>query len=70
MKIEQNGQEIEVDQVFPVTENEPWNVYQLEDGTRLRMKTVAQQILKIRGKKDQYMVKSSNIVTVDSVSDN
>ena len=69
MKIERNGQVLDVNQVFPVAESEPWNEYQLPDGTRLRMKTVAQQILKVRGSKDEYMVKSSNILAVDGVSE-
>ena len=46
------------------TEHEPWNEYQLENGVRLRLKTVAQRILKIEGT-DDYMVQSSNIVAVD-----
>ena len=69
MKMERNGQQIDVDQVFPISENEPWNEYQLENGTRIRMKTVAQQIFKVRGAENEYVVRSSNIVTADAVSE-
>lgn len=69
MKIERNGEQVDVDQVFPVSENEPWNEYQLENGIRIRMKTVAQQIFKVRGTENEYVVRSSNILSVDAVSD-
>ncbi|MDA1298160.1 MAG: hypothetical protein O3B04_09225 [Chloroflexi bacterium] len=64
MKIIYKGKQVEAHQVFPVTENEPWNEYQLENGTRVRMKTVAQRILKIEGM-DEYLIHSSNIMAVD-----
>ena len=66
MKINVNGKEIEVDQVWPARESEPWNEYELENGDRIRMKTVAKKILKVRVTDHQYIVQSSNIVDVDN----
>lgn len=49
---------------------EDWNVYKLEDGTTLKMKTVMTEVVRIDGEYDPsgepiYTVKSSNILNAD-----
>ena len=49
---------------------EDWNVYKLEDGTKLKIKTVASKIIRVEGEYNNegdpiYHVKSMNIVTTD-----
>lgn len=66
MKINVGGKEVEVDQVWALRDSEPWNEYELENGDRIRLKTVAKKILKVRGKEHQYIVQSQNIIDVDN----
>lgn len=66
MKVNVGGKEIEVDQVWAARESEPWNEYELENGDRIRLKTVAKKILKLRGAEHQYVVQSTNIIDVDN----
>ena len=66
MKINVGGKEIEVDQVWAARDVEPWNEYELENGDRIRLKTVAKKILKVRGTEHQYLVQSQNIIDVDN----
>lgn len=69
MRIKVNGEEVEVTQVGTISETETWNEYQLENGDRVRMKTVAKKILKVNGTKDQYVIQSQNILDVHSAPD-
>ncbi len=58
------GQEVEFE-----AERENWSTYILEDGTRLRMKTVAATIVRLDeylpNGDPMYMVTASNIVATD-----
>lgn len=52
-------------------EKENWNIYLIEDGTKIRMRLVVAKILKIEGKWDQegnpiYSIKSGNMVVASS----
>lgn len=62
------GQEIEFE-----TEREGWNVYILEDGTRLKLKSVAATIVRLDeylpNGEPIYLVNASNVVASD-VPDN
>lgn len=62
------GEEIEFE-----TEKENWNTYILEDGTKLKMKSVVAKVLRLEVFKEDgepiYLVNSSQIVTSD-VPDN
>ncbi|HJQ96801.1 MAG TPA: hypothetical protein VJ826_00735 [Candidatus Polarisedimenticolaceae bacterium] len=48
---------------------ENWNEYQLEDGTRLRMRLVVHQVLRLQEINDRgepiYVIKSQNILDAD-----
>ncbi len=50
-------------------EGEGWNKYKLEDGTKLKMKTVVSDIVRLPKSGDDgnpvYLVKSTNIVEAD-----
>lgn len=61
------GKEIEVIEIEVISCNEPWNEYQLADGTLLSIKTVVTSIAKAvneltQDKEALYLVKSQNIV--------
>ena len=48
---------------------EDWNLYQLHDGSEVRMRTVVSEIFKVRGEFDRegnpvYVVRSSNVMVV------
>jgi len=50
---------------------EPWNVYELTDGTTLRIKVVVSEIIRLDGQftpdgDPVYLVKSSNIVSTEA----
>ncbi len=47
-------------------ESEPWNKYELENGDRIRLKTITKKILKLRGTDHQYIIQSHNIFNVDN----
>jgi hypothetical protein len=51
-----------------VTKKEDWNVYELEDGTTIKLKTIVTKIIKLNMKNPSsndpvYSVSSGNIVT-------
>lgn len=51
--------------------NEQWNEYQLEDGSTIRLRTVATEVLRIDGEFDpdgnpMYVVKSGNVMSVNA----
>jgi len=58
------GQEVEFE-----AERESWNIYVLEDGTKLRMKTVAASIVRLDeylpSGEPMYLVNASNVVATD-----
>lgn len=52
-------------------EKEGWNIYVVEDGTRLRMKVVVTKLVRIEGHYDEegnpvYLVKSGNMVVASA----
>jgi len=68
-KIQFNNQTIEVTEVPFTTGGEYWNEYLLDDGSVLKLKIVATEILRVDGQFDadgnpQYVVRSTNIVSV------
>lgn len=75
-KIPLLGREVEVSDVPIKTLNEPWSQYELEDGTVIRFKSVANSIVRIEGQYDPangfpiYLVFSSPVISVVSVSPN
>ena len=59
------GQTVEFD-----VEKENWNIYSLEDGTKLRMRSVVAQLIRLENEYNQqgdpvYLVNSQNIVSAD-----
>lgn len=62
------GQEIEFE-----TEREAWNTYILHDGTRLKMKSVMSQVIRLDAYKPDgepvYMINATNVVATE-VPDN
>lgn len=64
------GPEKEVQLIDIQQSNEHWNQYLLGDGTVLRIKLVATEVLRIEDEWDQegnpiYVVKSSNVLSVN-----
>lgn len=52
-------------------EKEDWNIYVVEDGTRLRMKVIVTKLVRIEGQYDEdgnpvYLVKSGNMVVASA----
>lgn len=63
------GREAEGDDVSFTPVKEDWNLYQLHDGSEVRMRTVVSEIFKVRGEFDRegnpvYVVRSSNVMVV------
>lgn len=63
------GKEVLGELVLVQETREQWNQYQLEDGSTLRLKTVATEIYRVEGEYDQegnpvYVIKSANILSV------
>lgn len=58
-----NGEVVDFD-----VEKEAWNVYSLQDGTKLKMKSVVAQVIRLEGEYNPqgdpvYVVNSQNIVS-------
>lgn len=65
------GRQVEATSVKFKSIREEWNEYDLEDGSTVRMKTVVSDVVCIPNEYDNennpvYIIKSSNIVVVDS----
>lgn len=60
-------------QVVPVgikKQTEEFNYYTLDDGTRLKLKVIVMDVLRIEGQKDEfgnprYLVRSNNVLAVE-----
>ena len=70
-KIMWKGNEVEAVELHFQTGTEHWNEYLVDDGTVIRQKTVASEILRIDGEFDNdgnpiYIVKSASLVAVSS----
>ena len=68
-RINFQGKECEAEYVDIGTNSEHWNQYLLEDGTVVKMKLVATDVLRLVGEYDDernpiYVIKSKNIVSV------
>jgi len=66
-----DGRVQEGEVVRPSKVEEPWNVYELADGTTLRIKVVVSEIIRLNGEftpdgDPVYLVKSSNIVSTEA----
>jgi hypothetical protein len=69
-QIDLGGRIVEAVPVSIVSEREFWNTYDLEDGSIVRVKLVAQEILRVEGMWDAdgnpvYVVRSTNVTAVD-----
>jgi hypothetical protein len=66
-----DGRNIEGEVVRPKKMEESWNVYELADGTTIRLKAVVSEIIRLDGEftpdgDPVYLVKSSNVVTTEA----
>lgn len=63
------GREVDAEDLEFETEKECWNSYILEDGTRLKMKSVVAKVLRLEAFNDAgepiYLVNSSNLLSAD-----
>lgn len=71
MKINYNGQPHEATEVAVTGNQEYWNTYLLEDGTKIRSKSVVVSILRVDDAYDAagnpvYLVKSQGIMDVNA----
>lgn len=65
---------MEASLVSTVQSSEHWNSYVLDDGSIIRMKLVATEILRIDGEYDPegnpvYYIKHTNVTSVDAAED-
>jgi len=63
------GQQVPGEEIEFETEREGWNTYILHDGTKLKLKAVVGQIIRLDAYKPDgepvYLVQASNVVTAD-----
>ena len=63
------GQQVPGEEIEFETEREGWNTYILHDGTRLKMKSVMAQVIRLDAYKPDgepiYMVNASNVVVTE-----
>ncbi len=68
-KFNLGGREIMGEEVEFESEREAWNVYILQDGTKLKLKSVVASIVRLDEYKPDgepiYLVNASNVVTAD-----
>jgi hypothetical protein len=69
-----DGQDVDATELSFQNAREHWNEYLLDDGTVIRLKPVATEVLRIDGKFDNegnpvYVLKATNIVTVSPPED-
>jgi hypothetical protein len=74
IKVNFQGREVDAVEVDFKTIKEEWNEYDLTDGTRIRLKSVASNMVRVINEYDNdgnpiYLVKSSNVLAL-SVPDN
>ena len=65
------GQPLDVVEMSFQNAREHWNEYLLDDGTILKLKTVATEVFKVEGQYDQdgnpvYLLKSNNVMVVQA----
>lgn len=70
MEMDIQGQKVMATILDFKTLNEEWNVYDLEDGTKVKIKTIATKIIRVEGAYNKdgdpvYQVQSTNVVTTD-----
>ncbi len=66
-----NGQQVWGEEIEFETEREGWNVYILHDGTKLKMKSIVSQVVRLEMHNPTngdplYLVQASNVVNTDS----
>ncbi len=66
-----NGQQVWGEEVEFETEREGWNVYILRDGTKLKMKSIVSQVVRLEMHNPAngdplYLVQASNVLNTDS----
>jgi len=64
------GEDAEGEELDYKVIKEDWNVYELEDGSIIKVKLVASNVVKLRDKFDSdgnplYLLKSTNVMTVE-----
>jgi hypothetical protein len=69
--VKYQGREVTGQKVNFEVEKENWNQYSLEDGTKLRMRLVVAQVIRIDGEYTAdgdpvYLVNSTNVVATDA----
>lgn len=67
MKIKYGPREIEADPIEIVKANEPWCVYELEDGTKIKIRHVLGAIFRAKAEytdsdEPLYITRSSNVI--------
>ena len=65
------GKDVEVDSVRFQPVQEQWNEYELEDGSRIRARLIAAEVLRVRDAYDKegnpiYILRSQNFVHVEA----
>ena len=68
-KIPYKGRDVDGDDVSFSVVKEDWNIYQLHDGTEIRVRLIVQEVIRIPDELDDqgnpaYVVKSNNIMVV------
>ena len=73
MKVQYQGRDVEVQEVDVLSVNEPWNEYQLADGTLLSVKTVLVSVSRALAEKTPdgeplYLTRTHQIVKMKGVA--
>ena len=73
-KMTYQGREIDAVEIDFKVVKEEWNEYELADGTRIRLKTVASNMIRALNEYDNegnpiYLVRSSNVVALSAPDD-
>lgn len=66
----QNGKVIDGSIIEITSSQENWNHYLLEDGTAIKVKAVATEVVRVDGEYDNegnpiYMIKTANIISIN-----
>jgi hypothetical protein len=70
LTVEYEGRKVKGERVNFDIDKENWNSYSLEDGTKIRMRLVVAQVIRLDGEYTPegdpiYLVNSTNVVTTD-----
>ena len=69
-KVNLGGRVLDGESIEFAIKEEPWGVYELKDGTKIRMRLIVSEVIRIKDAytgegEPLYLIKSSNVVVTD-----